>query len=103
MRQKRSIDLCWSLGKPAYAHSEGTIRALINLRLVVSKDSPNGKRYAVRDKAGVVVDAFGFDLTPIYARRKEWWRLLQSRGGSRTLSSGCSTRSRFDVEQQKRP
>ncbi|MBQ0822686.1 helix-turn-helix domain-containing protein [Microvirga sp. HBU67558] len=48
------------------------IRALIDLRLVVPKDSPNGKRYAIRDEAGVVVDAFGFDLTPIYARRGEW-------------------------------
>ncbi|MGF9763904.1 plasmid replication protein RepC [Microvirga sp. 0TCS3.31] len=48
------------------------IRTLIELRLVVPKDSPNGKRYAIRDEAGVVVDAFGFDLTPIYARRGEW-------------------------------
>jgi replication initiation protein RepC len=48
------------------------IRAMIDLRLVVPKDSPNGKRYAIRDEAGTVVDAFGFDLTPVYARRKEW-------------------------------
>jgi replication initiation protein RepC len=48
------------------------IRALIELRLVIPKDSPNGKRYAIRDEAGTVVDAFGFDLTPIYARRGEW-------------------------------
>ncbi len=48
------------------------IRALIELRLVIPKDSPNGKRYAVRDPAGTVIDAFGFDLTPIYARRGEW-------------------------------
>jgi replication initiation protein RepC len=48
------------------------IRALIDLRLVVPKDSPNGKRYAIRNEAGAVIDAFGFDLTPIYARRGEW-------------------------------
>jgi replication initiation protein RepC len=48
------------------------IRAMVELQLVVPKDSPNGKRYAVRDEAGEVVDAFGFDLTPIYARRGEW-------------------------------
>jgi replication initiation protein RepC len=48
------------------------IRKLIDLQLVVPKDSPNGKRYAVKDLAGEIVDAFGFDLTPVYARRGEW-------------------------------
>jgi replication initiation protein RepC len=48
------------------------IKALVELQLVIPKDSPNGKRYAVRDEAGTVMDAFGFDLTPIYARRKKW-------------------------------
>ncbi|WP_372441225.1 replication initiation protein RepC [Microvirga arvi] len=27
---------------------------------------------AVRDEKGTVIDAFGFDLTPLYARRGEW-------------------------------
>jgi replication initiation protein RepC len=48
------------------------VRALIECQLVIPKDSPNGKRYAVRDAAGAIVDAFGFDLTPLYARRGEW-------------------------------
>ncbi|ANY83007.1 replication protein C (plasmid) [Microvirga ossetica] len=48
------------------------IRAMIDLQLVIPKDSPNGKRYAIRNEAGEVIDAFGFDLTPVYARRKEW-------------------------------
>ncbi|MBJ6127209.1 plasmid replication protein RepC [Microvirga splendida] len=48
------------------------IRALIELQVLIPKDSPNGKRYAVRDEKGNVVDAFGFDLTPLYARRGEW-------------------------------
>jgi len=49
-----------------------SIRSLIECQLVIPKDSPNGKRYAVRDAAGTIVDAFGFDLTPLYARRGEW-------------------------------
>jgi replication initiation protein RepC len=49
---------------------------LIELGLVIPKDSPNGKRYAVRDLAGTIIDAFGFDLTPIYARRGEWTSIL---------------------------
>ena len=52
------------------------LRQLIDLQLVVPKDSPNGKRYAVKDLAGQVVDAFGFDLTPIYARRGDWAVML---------------------------
>jgi len=48
------------------------VRALIEYQLVIPKDSPNGKRYAVRDADGTIVDAFGFDLTPLYARRGEW-------------------------------
>jgi replication initiation protein RepC len=48
------------------------IRALTELQVLIPKDSPNGKRYAVRDEKGAVIDAFGFDLTPLYARRGEW-------------------------------
>ena len=47
-------------------------RVLIDKQLIVPKESPNGKRYAVKDLAGEIVDAFGFDLTPVYARRGEW-------------------------------
>jgi replication initiation protein RepC len=56
--------------------SERSIRyafkVLIEHQLIVPKESPNGKRYAVKDLAGELVDAFGFDLTPVYARRGEW-------------------------------
>ncbi|MEZ0167076.1 plasmid replication protein RepC [Microvirga sp. TS319] len=49
---------------------------LTDLKLIVAKDSPNGKRYAIRNVAGDVIDAYGFDLTPIYARRGEWTAML---------------------------
>jgi replication initiation protein RepC len=52
------------------------LRQLVDLKLIAPKDSPNGKRYAVKDLAGQVVDAFGFDLTPIYARRGDWAVML---------------------------
>jgi replication initiation protein RepC len=52
------------------------LRQLVDLQLLAPKDSPNGKRYAVKDLAGQVVDAFGFDLTPIYARRGDWAVML---------------------------
>src|SRR5918994_4349500 len=49
-----------------------SIRKLVDLGLIVPKDSPNGKRYALKDLAGEIIDAYGFDLTPVYARRGEW-------------------------------
>ena len=79
------------------------IRAMIELRLVIPKDSPNGKRYAIRDEAGAVIDAFGFDLTPVYARRKEWAESVAEQKRLKEFSSGCSTRSQFAGEQRKRP
>ena len=45
---------------------------LTELQLIVAKDSPNGKRFAIRNLAGEIIDAYGFELTPIYARRGEW-------------------------------
>jgi replication initiation protein RepC len=47
-------------------------RVLIDQQLIVPKESPNGKRYAIKDLTGEIVDAFGFDLTPVYARRGDW-------------------------------
>ncbi len=47
-------------------------RSLAELGLIAPKDSPNGKRYPVRDGAGDIVDAYGFDLTPLFRRRATW-------------------------------
>ena len=49
---------------------------LTDLQLIVAKDSPNGKRFAIRDLAGKIIDACGFDLTPVYARRGEWATMI---------------------------
>lgn len=58
---------------------------LTDLKLVVAKDSPNGKRFAKRDLAGEIIDAYGFDLTPIYARRGEWTAMLAEQKVAREL------------------
>jgi len=50
-------------------------RRLIELGLVSMKDSPNGKRYGKRDPKGRIVEAYGFDLSPIAARYAEFRRL----------------------------
>jgi replication initiation protein RepC len=50
-------------------------RALIEAELITMKDSPNGKRYGKRDARGNIVEAYGFDLSPIAARHVEFLRL----------------------------
>ena len=52
-------------------------RALIEAGVVTMKDSPNGKRYGVRDRAGRITEAYGFDLSPIAARHAEFVRLAE--------------------------
>ena len=47
-------------------------RQLVELGLVVMKDSPNGKRYGKRDGKGRIVEAYGFDLAPLGARQADF-------------------------------
>lgn len=47
-------------------------RYLVELGLVVMKDSPNGKRYGRRDRAGRIIEAYGFDLAPLAVRMAEF-------------------------------
>lgn len=55
--------------------AETTLRrhlaALVDAGLLIRKDSPNGKRYARKDRAGEVNEAFGFSLAPLVARAAE--------------------------------
>ena len=52
-------------------------RALIEAGLITMKDSPNGKRYGRRDRKGRIVEAYGFDLSPLAARHAEFVRLAE--------------------------
>jgi replication initiation protein RepC len=47
-------------------------RQLSEAGLITMKDSPNGKRYGKRDAKGNIVEAYGFDLSPIAARHAEF-------------------------------
>lgn len=59
----------------AHGMSEQTLRrhlaALVDAGLVLRKDSPNGKRYARKNRAGSISDAFGFSLSPLITRASE--------------------------------
>jgi replication initiation protein RepC len=53
-------------------------RALIEAGVLTMRDSPNGKRYGVRDRAGRITEAYGFDLAPIATRHAEFIRLAEA-------------------------
>lgn len=66
------------LGQRAHGMAPKTLwrhlTALVEVGLVIRRDSPNGKRYARKDASGQerFSDAFGFDLTPLVARATEF-------------------------------
>jgi replication initiation protein RepC len=60
-------------------------RHLIELGLVTMKDSPNGKRYGRRDARGRIVEAYGFDLSPLSARYQEFVQLAEEGRAEREL------------------
>ncbi|ANL87139.1 plasmid replication protein RepC [Rhizobium phaseoli] len=47
------------------------LAVLVDAGLILRKDSANGKRYARRDRAGDVREAFGFSFAPLLARAAE--------------------------------
>ncbi|MEY9103717.1 replication initiation protein RepC [Sinorhizobium fredii] len=53
------------------------LASLVDAGLIVRKDSANGKRYARKDRAGEIEEAYGFDLSPLLARAEELAQLAQ--------------------------
>ncbi len=47
------------------------IAVLVDCGLVIRRDSPNGKRFARKGRAGEIEQAYGFDLSPLVARAQE--------------------------------
>lgn len=50
-------------------------RRLAEIGVISFKDSPNGKRWGRRDADGVIIEAYGFDLSPLSARVEEFEQL----------------------------
>jgi len=59
---------------------QGLIRAAVKAGLVHMKDSGNGKRYGYRGDRGEIVEAFGFDLSPLAVRYEEFADIAAARG-----------------------
>jgi replication initiation protein RepC len=65
----------------AHGMAPATLRrhlaALVDVGLIIRRDSPNGKRYARKDREGEIELAFGFDLSPLVARAEEFESLAE--------------------------
>ncbi|MFS2178170.1 plasmid replication protein RepC [Rhizobium pisi] len=61
------------------------LAVLVEAGLILRKDSPNGKRYARRDRAGAIGEAFGFSVAPLLARAVEIERLAAEAVADREL------------------
>lgn len=60
------------------------LAALVDVGLIVRKDSANGKRYVRRDRSCDIENAFGFDLSPLLSRAEEFAMLAQHVMAQRT-------------------
>ncbi|OHV23188.1 replication initiation protein RepC [Rhizobium sp. RMa-01] len=71
------------------------LAVLVEAGLILRKDSPNGKRYARRDRAGAIGEAFGFSIAPLLARAVEIESLAAQAIADRELLR--ATRERLTV------
>jgi replication initiation protein RepC len=78
-----------SMQQEALGLSESGVRSinrgLIDAGLISMKDSPNGKRYGMRDREGRIIEAYGLDLSPIATRYGEFVRLAAEAKAERKL------------------
>jgi replication initiation protein RepC len=88
----------------AHGMSPATLRRhlamLVDNGVIVRRDSPNGKRYARRDRAGELELAFGFDLGPLVARAEEfeaWAEEVQAEERALKLARERITICRRDI------
>ena len=60
---------------------------LVDCGVIIRRDSPNGKRYARKDRDGLINQAFGFDLAPLVARAAEFEAMAEEiRAADRALA-----------------
>ena len=60
-------------------------RRLAEIGVISFKDSPNGKRWGHRDVEGRIIEAYGFDLSPLSARVEEFEQLQAELQAEREL------------------
>jgi replication initiation protein RepC len=65
----RKLETSLGLGR---RQVQNVINALIRAKLITPVDSPTGRRWGHRDTTGKIIEAYGFDLSPIGLRHDEF-------------------------------
>lgn len=79
-----------------------TFNGLVENRLIARKDSANGKRYGRRDACGRIVEAYGFDLSPLAVRYQEFCAAVEAHQAERAAKRDLqqrATRARKGLRQ----
>ena len=77
-------------------------RALYEAGIFILRDSETGKRYGRRDPEGRIIEAFGFDLSPLAYRCDEFIRIAAEAKAEREQMKGLrkrATRARRAIRQ----
>ena len=77
------------------------IRKLFELGIIFMKDSPNGKRFGRRNAKGYIIEAYGFDLSPIAARAAEFDALFTHLQEQRAKTKQINTQITLTRRQAK--
>jgi replication initiation protein RepC len=70
----RKLETTLGLGR---RQVQNILNALIRAKLITPVDSPTGRRWGHRDTTGKIVEAYGFDLSPIGLRHAEFVALAE--------------------------
>ena len=68
-------------------------RALFEAGIFIIRDSETGKRYGRRDPDGRIIEAYGFDLSPLAYRYEEFIRIAAEAKAERELMKGLRKRA----------
>ena len=89
------------------------IRSLVTRGLLLRRDSPNGKRYTLRDDHGEIDQAFGFDLSPLALKATEifeaaeraraHWKACRKVRGEITVHLRDVNRIIMTAQEEERP
>src|SRR5512132_1207327 len=85
----RKLETTLGLGR---RQVQNLLNALIRAKLITPVDSPTGRRWGHRDMTGKIVEAYGFDLSPIGLRHAEFVAVAQRAAAEERERAGLRRR-----------
>jgi replication initiation protein RepC len=85
----RKLETTLGLGR---RQVQNVLNALIRANLITPVDSPTGRRWGHRDTTGKIIEAYGFDLSPIGLRHAEFVALAERAAAEERERTGLRRR-----------